>query len=165
MTRLREVWIEAGLKMGLRRRDGELMTRDDLAHSETLPKVCIVGAPRHGGNLSVRYFTPQTGHGSLAVSGGCCLAAACLIPGSTAQRLAERVTAPTTTYTDIPVSLENPAGLLDTLVTAKGTGEQLDIRAAAYRRSAQILMRGQVPLYQASAELAQALQAVAGSDH
>lgn len=165
MTRLREIWIEAGLKMGLRRRDGELMTRDDLARSETLPKVCIVGAPRHGGNLAVRYFTPQTGHGSLAVSGGCCLAAACLIPGSTAQRLAEGVSAPTADYSDIAVSLENPAGLLDTLVTAKCTGEQLDIRAAAYRRSAQILMRGEVPLYQASSELTQALQAAASGDH
>lgn len=158
MARLREVWIEAGLKMGLRRRDGELMTRADLARSETLPKVCIVGAPRHGGNLAVRYFTPQTGHGSMAVSGGCCLAAACLIPGSTAYQVAVGVAAPSSAYTDIPVSLENPAGLLDTLVTAKGAGEQLDIRAAAYRRSAQVLMRGQVPLYGASTELAAALQ-------
>lgn len=165
MTRLREIWIKAGLKMGLRRRDGALMTREELARSETLPKVCIVGAPRHGGNLAVRYFTPQTAHGSLAVSGGCCLAAACLIPGSTAQRLAEGVSAPSASYSDIAVSLENPAGLLATLVTAKGTGEQLDIRAAAYRRSAQILMRGEVPLYQASPELTQALRAAASGDH
>lgn len=164
MARLRQLWIEAGLRMRLRRRDGELLTREELARSETIPKVCIVGAPRHGGHLAVRYFTPQTGHGSMAVSGGCCLAAACLLPGSTAFQVAAGVPAPTQTYTDIPVSLENPAGLLDTLVTARHGDAGLDIQAAAYRRSAQILMRGQVPLYGASAELTRALQALPGAD-
>ena len=164
MARLRQLWIEAGLRMQLRRRDGELLTREELARSETIPKVCIVGAPRHGGHLAVRYFTPQTGHGSMAVSGGCCLAAACLLPGSTAFQVAAGVPAPTQTYTDIPVSLENPAGLLDTLVTARHGDAGLDIQAAAYRRSAQILMRGQVPLYGASAELTRALQALPGAD-
>lgn len=165
MARLRQVWIEAGLRMRLQRRDGELLTREELARSETIPKVCIVGAPRQGGHLAVRYFTPQTGHGSLAVSGGCCLAAACLIPGSMAHRVAEGVATPTATYTDIPVSLENPAGLLDTLVTARHGGAGLDIQTAAYRRSAQILMRGQVPLYGASAELTQALHGILGASH
>lgn len=164
MARLRQLWIEAGLRMQLRRRDGELLTREELARSETVPKVCIVGAPRHGGHLAVRYFTPQTGHGSMAVSGGCCLAAACLLPGSTAHQVAAGVATPTQTYTDIPVSLENPAGLLDTLVTARHGDAGLDIQAAAYRRSAQILMRGQVPLYGASAELTRALQALPGAD-
>ncbi|QDD92040.1 PrpF protein [Pseudomonas oryzihabitans] len=164
MARLRQLWIEAGLRMRLRRRDGELLTHEELARSETIPKVCIVGAPRHGGHLAVRYFTPQTGHGSMAVSGGCCLAAACLLPGSTAFQVAAGVPAPTQTYTDIPVSLENPAGLLDTLVTARHGDAGLDIQAAAYRRSAQILMRGQVPLYGASAELTRALQALPGAD-
>ncbi|MDR6235850.1 PrpF domain-containing protein [Pseudomonas oryzihabitans] len=164
MARLRQLWIEAGLRMQLRRRDGELLTREELARSETIPKVCIVGTPRHGGHLAVRYFTPQTGHGSMAVSGGCCLAAACLLPGSTAHQVAAGVATPTQTYTDIPVSLENPAGLLDTLVTARHGDAGLDIQAAAYRRSAQILMRGQVPLYGASAELTRALQALPGAD-
>ncbi|KTT09732.1 PrpF protein [Pseudomonas oryzihabitans] len=165
MARLRQLWIEAGLRMQLRRRDGKLLTREELARSETIPKVCIVGAPRHGGHLAVRYFTPQTGHGSMAVSGGCCLAAACLLPGSTAFQVAVGVPAPAQTYTDIPVSLENPAGLLDTLVTARQGDAGLDIQAAAYRRSAQILMRGQVPLYGASAELTRTLQALLDADH
>lgn len=164
MARLRQVWIEAGLRMRLQRRDGELLTREELARSETIPKVCIVGTPRHGGHVAVRYFTPQTGHGSMAVSGGCCLAAACLLPGSTAHQVAAGIATPTQTYTDIPVSLENPAGLLDTLVTARRGDSGLEIQAAAYRRSAQILMRGQVPLYGASAELTRTLQALPGAD-
>lgn len=157
MATLRHVWIEAGLKMGLRRRDGELMSRADLERSETIPKVCIVGAPRQGGHIAVRYFTPQTGHASMAVSGGCCLAAACLIPGTTAYTVAQGVARPTSSFSDIEVSIENPAGKLDTTVSARFEGNQLAIESAAYRRSTQILMRGYVPLYRASDELIEAL--------
>ena len=161
MAQLRQVWIEAGLKMQLRRRNGELMDRADLERSETIPKVCIVGAPCHGGNIAVRYFTPQTGHASLAVSGGCCLAAACLLPGTTAHRVAKGIVKPTTSSSDIEVSIENPAGKLDTTVSAKLNDNQLEVQAAAYRRSTQILMRGYVPLYRASAELIESMGALA----
>lgn len=159
MKALREVWIEAGLKMGLRRRDGELMSRAEIERSETIPKVCIVGAPRNGGNIAVRYFTPQTGHASLAVSGGCCLAAACLIPGTTAHQLATGIAPLGTELADVEVSIENPAGRLDATVVAALEGGEIKITSAAYRRSAQILMRGYVPLYGASSELASALAA------
>ncbi len=157
MAKLRQVWIEAGLKMQLRRRDGELMTLAELERSETIPKVCIVSAPRHGGHIAVRYFTPQTGHASLAVSGGCCLAAACMLSGTTAHQVAVGVSSPSTSFTDIEVSIENPAGKLDTTVSVKSSAEGIDVRAAAYRRNAQILMRGHVPLYRASAQLVDAM--------
>ena len=160
MGALREVWIESGLKMRLRRRDGELMTRADIEKSETIQKVCIIGAPRDGGNIAARYFTPQTGHASMAVSGGCCLAAACLIPGTVAHRLATGITPPGQAFTDVEVSIENPAGSLDATVVAALVDGQIDIKSAAYRRSAQILMRGYVPLYQASPELVTALGAI-----
>ncbi|WNW11269.1 PrpF domain-containing protein [Pseudomonas sp. DTU_2021_1001937_2_SI_NGA_ILE_001] len=157
MAELRKVWVAAGLKMKLRRRDGELMTRAEIERSETIPKVCIVGAPTEGGNITVRYFTPQTGHASMAVSGGCCLAAACLLPGSTAHQVAQRVSAPGATFGDIEVSIENPAGKLDATVTARCVEQRIEIQAAAYRRSTQILLRGHVPLYGASAALLDAL--------
>lgn len=164
MAALRHVWVEAGLKMRLRRRDGELMSRADLVKSETLPKVCIVAAPRHGGNLAVRYFTPQTGHASMAVSGGCCLAAACLIPGTIAYRNATALHYPGQAYVNIEVSLENPAGRLDATVVAAMVNHQLAIKSAAYRRSTQLLMRGYVPIYRASAELLRAMAQV-GEEH
>jgi 4-oxalomesaconate tautomerase len=158
MAALREVWIEAGLRMALKRRDGSAMTREDLARSETIPKVCIVGAPQHGGTLSVRYFTPQTGHGSMAVSGGCCLAAAALIPGSVAHRIAQGLPAAGPEFSEVEVGIENPAGILDATVVARLDGQELRVRSAAYRRSTQILLRGHVPLYRASADLLGALR-------
>jgi 2-methylaconitate cis-trans-isomerase PrpF len=157
MKALREVWVECGLKMGLRRKDGEPMTRAQIESSETIPKVCIISPPRDGGNIAVRYFTPQTGHASMAVSGGCCLAGACLIPGTTAHRTATGITPPDPDFSDIEVSIENPAGRLDATVVAALEDGQVKINSAAYRRSTQILMRGHVPLYQASKELVHAL--------
>ena len=46
---LRTLWIEAGLKMGLKGKGGKRMTADELANSETIPKVCIVGPAVNGG--------------------------------------------------------------------------------------------------------------------
>ena len=86
-ARLRSIWVQAGLAMQLKKK-GVLMTAHDLATSETIPKVCLVSAPKNGGNISVRYFTPQESHASLAVTGGCCLATACLIPGTVAHACA-----------------------------------------------------------------------------
>ncbi len=160
MAKLRTLWTQAGLKMGLRRKDGVLMTAAELARSETIPKICIVAAPHDGGNIAVRYFTPQTGHASMAVSGGCCLAAACLVPGTTAHRVASGIATPGASLMDIQVSIENPAGRLDTTVVAALVDGHLQIHSAAYRRSTQILMRGHVPLYGASSELQQALLGV-----
>ncbi|MET0509505.1 MAG: PrpF domain-containing protein [Burkholderiaceae bacterium] len=159
MTALRRVWVAAGLRMRLRRRDGSLMTEDDLNRSETIPKICIVSAPLDGGHLAVRYFTPQTAHPSMAVSGGCCLAAAALIPGSVAQRLARDIPVPSAQFSDIEVGIENPAGILKATVVGRAQGAAIEIRSAAYLRSAQILLRGHVPLYRASEQLRNSLLA------
>ncbi|MDQ2821434.1 MAG: PrpF protein [Pseudomonadota bacterium] len=156
MARLRTIWTAAGLKMGLKKRDGNLMTAAELAHSETIPKIYIVGPARHGGHIAARYFTPQQGHASMAVSGGCCLAAAVLMPGSVAQSVAPGVHVGAT-FGDVRISIEHPAGLLDATIVCRMVDGTLDIRSAAYRRSTQILLRGHVPLYGASDALTAAL--------
>jgi 2-methylaconitate cis-trans-isomerase PrpF len=156
-ARLRSIWVAAGLRMRLKRRDGALMTALELERSETIPKICIVAPPQNGGHIAVRYFTPQAGHASMAVSGGCCLAAAALIPGSVAQRVAQGLPAPARDDAEIEVGIENPAGILQATVIAKLGDAGLEVQSAAYRRSTQILLRGHVPLYRASAELVRAL--------
>ena len=160
MQALREVWIAAGLRMGLKKRSGEPMSREDISRSETIPKVCIIGPAAAGGTLSVRYFTPQTLHASMAVSGGCCLAAATLIPGTVAARLAAATPQVGEQFAEFAVAMENPAGTLDATVVARDAGAGLEVRTVAYRRSAQVLQRGHVPLYNASQQLAAALVAL-----
>lgn len=160
MEAFRSVWIEAGLRMGLTRRDGTPMTRDEIARSETVPKACIVGPPVGDGSIAVRYFTPQTGHPSMAVSGGCCLAAAAMVPGSVANRVARGVSRPGADFADHQIGIENPAGILEATVVAREEAGSLVVTSAAYRRSTQILVRGRVPLYRASPALADALSAL-----
>jgi 2-methylaconitate cis-trans-isomerase PrpF len=157
MDRLRSVWTQAGLRMGLKKRNGEPMSADEIANSETIPKVCLVGPPRGAGNITARYFTPQAGHRSMAVSGGCCLAAATLVPGTVAQAEAKNVGSLGATFSETKIGIENPAGVLDAAIEARATGNGVEIAKAAYKRSAQILLAGHVPLYHASSALRDAL--------
>jgi len=158
---LREIWVAAGLLMGLANRDGTKMTTEQLARSETVPKVCIVGPPSGTGHISVRYFTPQAAHGSMAVTGGCCLAAASLIEGSVAhQQAALGITMPGDDFAEICVDIENPAGILAATVEARLGDDGLLVRKAAYKRNAQTLLRGFVPLYRASPALVAGLEQI-----
>jgi hypothetical protein len=160
---LKALWIEAGLKMGLKGKSGAPMTADELANSETIPKVCIVGPPVNGGHISTRYFTPQEGHATMAVTGGCCLAAACLMPGTVAHEIARGLPSLGPKPSEIQVDIENPAGILSATIGGAHAGGVTTIDRAAYKRSAQILLRGYAPLYRASPDLKKALVAIAAN--
>ena len=151
--RLRAIWVEAGLKMGLRRKDGSVMSAEDLARSETIPKICMVAPPVGDEHILVRYFTPQTPHNSLAVTGGCCLAVACLLPDTIANRVARGVPAVGAAESVNVVQMRNPAGVLRARIAASMTASGMHISSVAYERSSQIFLRGHFPLYCASAQL------------
>ena len=121
-----------------------------------------MGPPQGAGHIAVRYFTPQSAHRSMAVSGGCCLAAAALIPGSVAHGVAQGLPSATAAFGEIDVGIENPAGVLEATIEARLAASGLEVRKAAYRRSTQILLRGHVPLYRASDALQGVLRALCG---
>jgi len=139
------------------------MTADELARSETIPKVCIVGPPVNGGHISTRYFTPQEGHATMAVTGGCCLAAACLMPGTVAHEIAQGLPSLGIEASEIQVDIENPAGILSATIGGRHANGTTTIDRAAYKRSAQVLLRGYAPLYRASPELKKALAEIAAN--
>jgi 4-oxalomesaconate tautomerase len=151
--RMREIWVAAGLRMGLRRKGGALMSANDLAHSETVPKVCLVSASDGCAHISARYFTPQSPHSSLAVTGGCCLAVACLIPGTVANEVARGLEAIGDGNCICTVGMRNPAGILRARIGAASTSSGLRVTSVAYERSAQLFLRGHFPVYGASAGL------------
>ncbi len=151
--RLREIWVAAGLKMGLRRRGGALMTAADLAHSETVPKVCLVTTGEGDANVNARYFTPQSPHSSLAVTGGCCLAVACLVPGTVANAVAQGLPSVSELDGICTVAMRNPAGILRARIGATLGGNGLRVTSVAYERSAQLFLRGHFPAYSASPQL------------
>jgi 4-oxalomesaconate tautomerase len=59
----------------------------------------------------------------------------------------------------VQVELENPAGILNATISARMAAGAVHVEGAAYRRNAQILVRGYAPLYRASPELTRALLA------
>jgi 4-oxalomesaconate tautomerase len=152
-TRLRSIWVLAGLAIQLKKK-GVPMSADELAASETVPKVCLVSRPTQGGHISVRYFTPQESHASLAVTGGCCLATACLIPGTTAHEVATGLEPLSSRDSERAVAMENPAGILRARVFGRQlAGGGFAFPWVAYERNAQLYMDGQFRIYQPSAQM------------
>ncbi|SMG50831.1 MULTISPECIES: 4-oxalomesaconate tautomerase [unclassified Paracoccus (in: a-proteobacteria)] len=71
MARLEEIRVEAGSRMGLAG-----------VRNSVLPKPVLIGAPRNGGSLAVRYFTPHSCHSALATTGAVSIAIAATLPDS-----------------------------------------------------------------------------------
>jgi 4-oxalomesaconate tautomerase len=157
--RLRSIWVQAGLAMRLQKK-GQPMTANELANSETIPKVCLVSSPSQGGHISVRYFTPQESHASLAVTGGCCLATACLIPGTTAHEVATGLAPLGPQNDERAVAMENPAGILRAVVFGRQVGSAaFALPWVAYERNAQLYMDGYFKIHCPSPALIQDAQA------
>jgi 2-methylaconitate cis-trans-isomerase PrpF len=162
-ARLRSIWVQAGLAMRLKRK-GVPMTAEELAASETVPKVCLVSPPTQGGHISARYFTPQESHASLAVTGGCCLAAACLIPGTTAHDIAQGVEPLPAQNTERAVAMENPAGILRARVFGRQDGDGgFAFPWVAYERNAQLYLDGFFRIHHPSDALVQQVRALGDS--
>jgi hypothetical protein len=152
--------VQAGLAMQLKKK-GVAMTADELAASETVPKICLVSPPTQGGHISARYFTPQESHASLAVTGGCCLAAACLIAGTTANDIAEGLEPLTAHAAERAVAMENPAGILRARVFGRHVAEgEPAFPWVAYERNAQLLMDGFFRIHRPSDALVDAVCAL-----
>ncbi len=157
VSAMRRLWVAAGLRMGLTR-NGRPMTAEELAVSETVPKICLIARPddrqvARGINVRARYFTPQTCHRSMAVTGGACLAAAALISGTLANEVAAGLQGLGKASAEHAVGIGNPAGALEARITGHARAGAIDIQAVSYVRNAQILLRGHTPLYNASPDL------------
>ena len=75
--KLESIRLEAGARMGL----------GDVA-AKSVPKMCLVSAPRQGGLVATRTFIPHVCHRSIGVLGAVSVATACLLPGAPAASLA-----------------------------------------------------------------------------
>jgi 4-oxalomesaconate tautomerase len=108
----------------VRRLAGPLMGLGDVAE-QTVPKVFLLSAPRHGGALTTRGFIPRRVHTSIGVLMAASIAAAARIPGTVAAELAEH-------SADDITRLEHPGGTFDAKVrvydvagTWKGTSTSI----------------------------------------
>jgi 2-methylaconitate cis-trans-isomerase PrpF len=126
-ARLAEIRVEAGRRMGL----------GDVSRA-VVPKPVLVSRPRHGGTVRSRYFTPLTCHRSHAATGALAVATAAVMPGSVANRYAERGGDPRR------VAVEHPAGRLDVELDLDGPAAQPHVRRASLVRTARRIFEGHV---------------------
>src|SRR5205085_9870527 len=93
--------------------------------------------PRHGGAVTSRYFVPDSCHAAHAVTGGLCLAATCVLPGSMAEGIAVLPPGPRRM-----IMIEHPSGTLGTEVELEGSPDAPLIKPSAFVRTARKLMSG-----------------------
>jgi 2-methylaconitate cis-trans-isomerase PrpF len=128
LARMEHVRKAAGLLMGM----GDVT-------GKVVPKFCLIAPPRHGGAITSRYFVPDSCHAAHAVTGGLCLAATCVLPGSIAEGIVELRPGPRRM-----IVIEHPSGTLGTEFELEGPPDAPIIKRAAFLRTARKLMSGVV---------------------
>lgn len=121
----------------IRLKAGELMGMGDVSQSVT-PKFAIVAPARDGGSVATRYFMPWKTHPSMAVTGGQCIAACALTPGSVASGMLARPN-----ETPAQVVLEHASGTMDVLIDFT-EDESFELHAAGLVRTARKLADGHI---------------------
>ena len=131
----------AGLKERLesiRLRAGPLMNLGDV-RDKSVPKMTLAAPPRAGGAVSTRTFIPHRCHASIGVLGAVSVATACVLPGSTAQALAQAPAG-----VEKQVSVEHPCGETSVMMSVTMEHGALKVARAAVLRTARKLFEGRV---------------------
>lgn len=121
----------------MRRIAGERMGMGDVSASVT-PKFAVLAPPQADATITARYFMPKACHPGMAVTGAQCIGAACVMPGTVAEGMAQVPGGSPATLT-----IEHPSGTIDVLLDYDA-GEPFAIRTAGLVRTARLLARGEV---------------------
>ncbi|MFN7085764.1 MAG: PrpF domain-containing protein, partial [Burkholderiales bacterium] len=122
----------------IRRKAGTMMGMGDVSNM-VVPKIGLLAPPRHGGTIASRYFVPYSCHKAHAVTGTVCVASACAIPGTVANRIAPLAAAPQGI-----VKIEHPSGMIAIDLDVELDRPQPVIRRAALIRTARRIFDGRV---------------------
>ena len=107
---------------------------------KTVPKMCLVSAPQHGGTIHTRTFIPHRVHEAIGVLGAVSVATACVTPGSVAAQVAALAPRPGAQRLEI----EHPTGFFTVEMDVALEGNIVTVKRAALLRTARKLMQGQV---------------------
>ncbi len=121
------------LKLGTRMHLGDVLKK-------TVPKMCLISAPRDGGAIATRTFIPHRVHESIGVLGAVSVATACALPGSVAEGIAQM----TATTSQLRVDVEHPTGFFTVELGLKQDSTGLAVERATLLRTSRMLMRGEV---------------------
>jgi len=118
----------------IRLRMGHPMKLGDVRR-KTVPKICLVGPPRHGGSIATVTFIPHRVHEAIGVLGAVSVATACVIPGTVAAQVAQGVCGAGR------IEVEHPSGFFTVEVEL---ASPMVVRRATLLRTARKLLRGDV---------------------
>lgn len=88
----------------LRLECGEAMGLGDVTEA-TVPKMCLISAPRDGGAVNTRCFIPHACHTTIGVFAAISVAAVCMLEGSVADGIASAPSGD-----DVRLDIEHPTG-------------------------------------------------------
>jgi 4-oxalomesaconate tautomerase len=118
---------------------GRLMKLGDVTR-KTVPKMCLIAPPAHGGALSTRNFIPHVVHKAIGVFGAVSVATACLVPGSVADGIARIEPGKGRTRR---LDVEHPTGFFTVEMDVTADGQSIRVERAALLRTARKLMSGE----------------------
>lgn len=119
----------------LRLKAGPMMNLGDVT-DKTVPKMCMVSAPKDGGAIMTRTFIPHRCHASIGVLGAVSVATACVLPGSPAASLA---VVPDGLHKELKI--EHPIGGSTVIMDMDAAG---NVEEAAVLRTARKLFDGEI---------------------
>ncbi|KUL35263.1 4-oxalomesaconate tautomerase [Actinoplanes awajinensis] len=112
---------------------GKLMGLGDVS-AATVPKMCLLADPAHGGTLSTRMFIPHRVHASIGVLAAVSVGTAAAIPDTVAY------------IEDAPatIRLEHPTGFYDVIIDVDTAEDEITVGRSAIVSTARLLLDGQV---------------------
>ena len=136
-----ELEANSGLKQKVEQIRLSLGPRMNLGdvQSKTVPKICLVSAPRAGGTIATATFIPHRVHEAIGVLGAISVATACGIPGSVANEVAGGKA-----NLESRVDVEHPSGVFSVDVDIDVAGAEVQVRHVSLLRTARKLMQGSV---------------------
>lgn len=124
-SRIERIRLQLGAPMNL----GDVLKK-------TVPKMCLISAPRDGGAIATRTFIPHRVHESIGVLGAVSVATACALPGSIAEGIAQL----SGSGSEQRVEVEHPTGFFTVELQLKEGA----VERATLLRTSRLLMRGEV---------------------
>ena len=118
---------------------GPRMNLGDVSR-KTVPKMCLVSPPLHGGTINTRTFIPHRVHEAIGVLGAVSVATACVTPGSVAAEVSGLTPRSGTQRLEI----EHPTGFFTVEMDVTVEGDSVTVNRSALLRTARKLMQGEV---------------------
>lgn len=122
----------------IRRIAGQRMGMGNVT-DRVIPKFAILAPPRHGGNITSRYFVPNSCHAAHAVTGAICVGCCSLLKDSVADGMAV-----VTGSGHETVQIEHPSGKIEISLETRSKGSEMSVERAGVVRTARLLFSGYV---------------------